>query len=153
MNLANKEKRNSNITLAKETFKFADLLNANYVIFHPGVAGEDKETIYQLNNFSQYWKQKILIENKPYRTINEPPLICNGYSPKSIAEIIKETNIGFCFDIGHGICSANSRKLEPLQEISEYEKLTPTMYHIADNDRNSPIDGHKHFGKGNIDFE
>jgi sugar phosphate isomerase/epimerase len=152
MNLADKEKRNSNIVLAGEAFKFADLLNAKNVIFHPGVAGQEKETIHQLNNFSQNWKQKILIENKPYRTIDEPPLICNGHSPKSIAEIMKETSVGFCFDIGHGICAANSRNVDIWSEIILFEKLQPQMYHLSDNDVNSPIDGHKHFGKGNYDF-
>ncbi|MDR0606707.1 MAG: sugar phosphate isomerase/epimerase, partial [Bacteroidales bacterium] len=153
MNLADNNKRKTNVVLAEEAFKFADLLKANYVIFHPGVAGKDEETIYQLSNFPKNWKPKILIENKPYRTIDEPPLICNGHSPKSVAEIIKETSVGFCFDIGHCICSANSRCLESFIEITEYEKLNPTIYHLSDNDIYSPIDGHKHFGEGNYDFE
>jgi sugar phosphate isomerase/epimerase len=152
MNLADRKKRESNVTLAEEAFKFAYLLNANHVIFHPGVAGKDEETIYQLNHFPQNWKQKILIENKPYRTINEPPLICNGHSPTSISEIVKETGVGFCLDIGHSICSANSRSIDIVSEIMAFEKLQPNMYHLSDNDIGSPIDGHKHFCKGNYNF-
>jgi deoxyribonuclease-4 len=153
MNLAAVECKNSNRLLAEEAFAFADLLNAKHVIFHPGFAGKDDEIIRQLNQWSENWKQKILIENKPYCSINDENLIANGHSPEVIQKIKYETEIGFCFDIGHGICSANSRNIDPYEIISDFEKLDPVMYHISDNEIDSPIDQHKHLGQGNYNFK
>ena len=152
MNLAKRECQTSNEQLAAEAFAFADLLNYGHVIFHPGVEGDDEETIRQLNTWDNEKKQRILIENKPYLSIAKPPLICNGHSPMAIERIMDETGVGFCFDIGHGICSSNGRGIDPFDDLTKYESLQPTMYHLSDNDFTSPIDGHKHLGDGDYDF-
>ena len=152
MNLAKPECRASNDQLATAAFAFADLLNAKHVIFHPGVEGDDEETIRQLNAWSDERKQRILIENKPYCSIDKPPLRCNGHSPMAIRRIMDETGVGFCFDIGHGVCSSNGRGVDPFEDLMKYESLQPRMYHLSDNDFASPIDGHKHLGDGDYDF-
>ena len=152
MNLAKLECRASNDELATEAFAFADLLNAKHVIFHPGVEGDNEETIRQLNTWPDEKKRRILIENKPFYSIHEPPLICNGHSPEAIRRIMDETGVGFCFDIGHGICSSNGRSIDPFEDLKKYESLRPMMYHLSDNDFTSQIDGHKHLGDGDYDF-
>ncbi len=151
MNLADAAKRDSNRELAKQAFEFADFLNANPLIFHPGVAGDDGETIRQLNAWPVAWKNQILIENKPYKTI-DGKLICNGNSPEAIEGIMQATGVGFCFDIGHGICSSNSRKTDAWRDMERFERLGPALYHLSDNDFASEIDGHKNLGHGNFDF-
>jgi sugar phosphate isomerase/epimerase len=153
MNLSDPKCSESNYLLATEAFAFADRLKAEYLIFHPGFAGTNDEVIHQLNQWSENWRQRILIENKPYCSIIDKNLIANGHSPKIIQKIKNETGIGFCCDIGHCICSANSRKVDPIQDILDFEKLKPVMYHLSDNDFLSSIDEHKHFGQGNYDFK
>ena len=152
MNLAKAECQSANDQLAAEAFAFADLLQAKHVIFHPGIDGDDEETVRQLNVWPEERKKRILIENKPYRTINESPLVCNGHLPAAIRRIRDETGVGFCFDIAHGICSANSRQVDTFEDLTAYEALQPAMYHLSDNDSTSEIDDHKHLGDGDYDF-
>ena len=151
MNLSRPECRTSNEYLAAEAFAFADLLNADHVIFHSGVEGSDDETIRQLNGWPEERRKQVLIENEPYYS-DKSPLICNGHSPAAIERMIKETGAGFCFDIGHGICSSNGRGIDPFDELVRYELLCPAMYHLSDDDSHAVIDGHKRFGNGNYDF-
>jgi len=152
MNLAKREHEDGNRRLADEAFQYADLLETKQIIFHPGVEGDDEETIRQLNTWTDKRRKHVLIENKPYYSIDKPPRVCNGHSPASIRRIMEETGVDFCFDIGHGICSSNGRGVDPFEELMEYESLRPTMYHLSDNDFKSSVDGHKHFGGGNYDF-
>src|SRR5947207_12845625 len=44
MNLAKAECFDNNMKLAQEALRFADALDAQYVIFHPGFGGDDDET-------------------------------------------------------------------------------------------------------------
>lgn len=152
MCLSDPESSSLNTKRAHEAFAYADRLSAQYVIFHPGVGGRDEETIKQLNAWPESWKQRILIENKPYRTITTPPEVCNGNSPESMKKILEETGLKFCYDIGHGICSSNSRKTDPFEEIVQYQNLNPKMYHISDGESDSELDSHLHLGEGNYDF-
>ena len=151
MNLSKPEYRPSNDRLAAEAFAFADLLNANDVIFHSGINGSDDETVRQLNGWPEERRKRILIENKPYYS-DKLPLICNGHSPEAIGRMMKETGVGFCFDIGHGICSSNGRGADPFDELARYELLQPAMYHLSDDDFDAVLDGHKRLGNGNYDF-
>jgi sugar phosphate isomerase/epimerase len=152
MNLANAQCSESNIVLAKEAFDFANLLNASHVIFHPGIAGDINETIKQIKNMSTKWKQKILIENKPYRTITDPPLTCNGHSPEQIKQVISETGVGFCLDIGHAIYAANDCLKNQFDFISDFQKLQPRMYHLSDGYINGVDDVHLNIGNGDFNF-
>src|SRR3989339_2001938 len=56
MNLAKKECFKKNLEHAKETFKFANDLNAKFIIFHPGIDGDVKETVIQLNKIKEIFK-------------------------------------------------------------------------------------------------
>ena len=49
MNLANKSNFAKNLELTTEVQKFADTLNAQTIVFHPGIEGDIKETVRQLN--------------------------------------------------------------------------------------------------------
>ena len=84
MNLASKECRENNKKLAEETFLFADKLNADYIIFHPGFSGEIKETLFQLKQLND---KRIVVENKPYYSLVNG-IICNGYSVEDIGFIL-----------------------------------------------------------------
>ncbi len=150
VNLAKAEQFEQNMKLAREAQKFADELNAEYIIFHPGIAGDEKETARQLNIIND---SRILIENKPYYTVLNDGNICNGHSPEQIKYIMDNTNLGFCLDIGHCFCSANAKNIQPYQYLKEFLALQPRMFHLVDNDITNSIDKHLHFGQGNYDIE
>lgn len=96
---------------------------------------------------------KILIENKPYIAPKIPDKICRGATIEEISKVITEIGCGFCLDVGHAMCTANSLNLEPYSFIAEFNKLNPTCYHLSDNFIDSEIDGHMNFGQGNYDFK
>lgn len=152
VNLARADQEPKNRTLAEEAFRYADLLEAKWIIFHPGISGELDETIRQLNSWPASWKNRVLIENKPYKTIADNDDICNGHSPEQIKRVLDETGVGFCLDLGHAICSSNGRNVDPWTDIEAFEKLEPTMYHLSDNESDSAIDKHWHLGRGDYDF-
>jgi len=144
MNISSIEDRKKNKLILQETFKFADTLKAEYIIFHSGVNGNIEETINQLRPFID---ERCLIENKPMIGLNGEK--CLGSTPKEINFIINELQAGFCLDFGHAICTANAIKKEPLEFIKEFYDFNPKMYHLTDGDYNSEKDSHLHYGKGN----
>jgi len=149
MNLADKDSKGKNLALIEEAQNFADKLNANKIILHPGIAGDIKETARQLKTIND---ERVLIENKPYKALDEG-LICNGTTPEEIAFVMREARVGFCLDIGHAICSANSHKIEYIEYLKKFILLGPYMYHLTDGDVNSDYDSHLHFGQGNYDLK
>lgn len=147
LNLAKEDVFEQNLKFAAETRKFADKLNAEYIIFHPGIAGKVEETVRQINIIND---SRILIENKPYYTVLGDGNICNGHSPEEIKYIAENTNTGFCLDIGHCFCSANAKKINAFKYLRDFLVLKPQMYHLTDNDFSSDIDNHLHFGEGDF---
>ena len=79
--------------------------------------------------------------------------ISNGYSPEEINFVMENTGLGFCLDVGHCFCAANALKVEPFEYLNRFMQLKPDMYHLTDNEFNSPFDKHYHFGQGNYDIE
>lgn len=145
MNLAKKENENKNLMLADEARRFADLLKAEQIIFHPGVDGDINETIRQLKRIGD---KRILMENKPYLSV-DGKYVCNGYSVEDIGRIVREAGTGFCLDFGHAVCAANSLKTDPMNYVRSFIELKPDLFHINDSDMKSPYDSHKHhLGQG-----
>ncbi|MEN6384140.1 MAG: GNAT family N-acetyltransferase [Phycisphaerales bacterium] len=148
LNFADPQKKDDNIKLAHQAIKFANALNAEYIIFHPGVDGSIEETARQLSKIKD---SRILIENKPYLGFGN--VICTGNLPEEIEFIMKQCNVGFCLDIGHAICAANSHKIEYISFLKEFIKLEPTMYHLSDGDLHGEFDSHEHFGQGKYNLD
>jgi len=143
MNLALPEARERNTHKLQETFRFADTLKSEFVIFHSGVNGRVEETIRQLRPFAD---PRCLIENKPAKGLNGEQ--CIGATPEEIKYIIEELPIGFCLDFGHAICAANTMKKNALDFVREFTALNPAMYHLSDGEYTSELDTHAHYGKG-----
>ena len=146
VNLASRECKPKNMALAKEAIEFADVLNSKYIIFHPGIAGDIKETVSQFNELND---DRILVENKPYYVI-PGNFVCNGATIDEIKFVLDNTNVGFCLDIGHAICAANALKIEPMEYIKKFLEFKPKMFHLADNKIDSIYDKHFHFGQGDL---
>jgi len=147
-NLAQAEKKSSNLIIYEEVKNFADALAADYIIFHGGNRGNIEETARQLINFNE---SRALIENKPYFTLPRPEGVkrCVGATPEEIQFVKNSAKCGFCLDFGHAVCSANSQGKEPYGYIEEFMRLNPTMFHIAGcEDITSPLDTHLHLSAG-----
>jgi deoxyribonuclease IV len=149
MNLARKDHEAVNHKLYEEAARFADTLNAKYIIFHPGIGGNIQETGRQIKNFSD---KRIIIENKPYHAVNDKNAICNGYLPSDIDLVMHESGCGFCLDVGHCFCAANALGKPLFDFFDEFLRLKPVMVHVSDNDAGTSVDGHKHFGSGSYDL-
>ena len=151
MNLANANFSDSNFALYCDVKKYADELNARYIVFHGGVDGTCNEIARQLTSFSD---DRALIENKPYKPLK---FVCAkeymGAKPDDIKYIIKNSSCGFCLDIGHAICAANSFKFEPYSYIQDFVSLNPSKVHLSDMYVVAEEDMHLNFGLGDIDFK
>ncbi len=152
VNLAKREFNESNFNIYQEVKKFADELNATNIVIHGGIDGNIEETARQLKSFND---KRFLIENKPYKALPNKMNgeFCRGATIEEIEFVIKESGSGFCLDIGHAICAANSLKEDPYEYISKFQKLKPVCYHLSDNFIDSEFDKHLHFGNGNYDFK
>jgi len=87
MNPSLKEKEVENAEKIKEAFEFANSLNAEWIIFHPGVIGNLNETVRQ---YSPFVDNRFLIENKPVIDLNGNP--CLGARLSRSAAIIMLSN-------------------------------------------------------------
>ena len=150
-NLADKNKRESNRHIYEQSKRFADALNAEYIIFHGGKDGDIKETVLQLSAFHE---PRSLIENLPvYPLPHSPFKHCRGATCEELLFVKNETHCGFCLDFGHAICSANAQGKKPFDFLKELMDLEPKMFHLSDlADFHSFYDSHAHLGTGTLDI-
>lgn len=150
VNLAQKEFEEINIEIFKQVETYREELNAKYIVLHSGIEGDIDETIRQLKIIKPI---SMVVENKPYIAPLKDGRICRGATIEEISKVVGAISCGFCLDIGHAICTANSFKVEPYGFIAEFNKLNPTCYHLSDNFVDSELDKHLHFGAGNYDLK
>lgn len=143
LNLAKRDNLIRNVTLAQETIRYADRLDANIIIFHPGIEGDIKETAYQLH---EIYDSRIVVENKPHFGFNN--VVCNGSTPEDMDYLMATAHVGFCLDIGHAICAANAKRMDPMTYIQQFMSLGPKMFHLSDGEYNGIRDRHDHIGMG-----
>jgi len=147
-NLADRTKKEYNKKLFDETKRFADDLNAPYIIVHPGVLGDREEVKIQLSAIAD---KRMLIENKPYRTMDMAG-ICAGHTPRDIADYVKACGGGFCFDVAHAAAYAASMKKDYLGVIAGFLKIGPEIIHISGFDHRLEVDDHRYLKDGNADL-
>ena len=151
MNLSKREYERDNFDKYVEVKEYADRLDASIIVFHGGINGDYKETARQIKKFND---KRILIENKPYQPLRmTEDNKCVGSKYEEIKFIMEESGCGFCLDIGHAICSANSQGIEPYSYIKKFVTLHPKRIHLSDIDTKSIYDQHLNYGQGNLDFE
>lgn len=151
--LSDKDKESYNKELYQQTKKYADTLNVQYIIFHPGIGGDYHETARQLKGLQE---ARALVENKPYKVpfSDENKKYCQGYSKEELSYIVSETQCGFCMDIGHALCAANSQGINPYEYFEQLLLLKPKMFHLSDvRSEDGELDAHLHFGTGKLNFE
>jgi endonuclease IV len=129
-------------------------LKPQFIIFHPGIDGNVKETVHQIGIMKEKYPEVFsiaIIENKPAVGLKNEK--CIGALFEEISLIINETSLGFCLDFGHAICAAYSFKKPWKNYIEKLIDLKPDIFHISDGHTNSPIDEHLNIGDGDYDFD
>jgi endonuclease IV len=150
IDVGNKDAFESNINNLKDSQKFADLLQTDIIILHPGVGDGEKYLCETIRQFCMINDSRITVENLPY---NPNGYKLHGATPENIKRIIDETNCKFCFDFSHAICAANSLERNFYDDFAKYNALNPVLYHLSDGDSSATIDEHLHFGLGNYDIK
>lgn len=151
VNLSKNEFSEYNYSKYLEAKVYADELKSSIIIFHGGINGDYKETAKQIKDFND---NRILIENKPYKPLNgKSGDKCVGSSLEEIKYIMTYSNCGFCLDIGHAICSANTQRINPYVFIEKLVQLKPERIHLSDLAIDSEYDEHLNFGYGNVDLK
>lgn len=151
-NLAKKDHEKRNAEIYDQTKRFADELNAQYIIFHGGIDGTVEETARQLSAIND---PRALIENKPFVALPNRMggNFCRGATHDELKLIIETAKCGFCLDVGHAVCSANSQSKDPYSFLRELAGLNPAMFHLSDiTDMTSRYDAHPHLGSGQLDI-
>lgn len=151
-NLALRERERHNRSIYEEVRRFADELEARYIIFHGGTFGNIEETARQLATLNE---PRALIENKPAITRNEGSILaCRGATLREIEHVLNEVGCGFCLDIPHAICAANYHKQPQAELLAAFHSLRPAIYHLADMlDEKLLIDDHTPLGHGCLKLE
>ena len=150
VNLADKNQFEFN----KEIFntqvdKYAEELDVQYVVVHPGKLGNIEETVRQLNIINP---KRMAIENKPIISRKTMERTYRGAIPEEIKYVRENHPCGFCLDISHCMSTANELGKDPYELLKEFQELKPTSYHISGNKLDSLIDLHIHFSKCDWDL-
>ncbi|MDD5700336.1 MAG: TIM barrel protein [Candidatus Nanoarchaeia archaeon] len=141
-----KHQKNSN------SIKFArDLANKNQstkIIVHPGELIDNncslQESLSFINSLND---SRTLIENMPH----PQKYLCS--TPEQMAEYIKETGLGFCFDINHAISAALVVEKDPYSFIEGFVNLKPSHYHLCGHKIKDKDITHLNFVDSEIDLK
>ena len=152
-NLADASAESRNREIYAQTRAFADALGAWHVIFHGGVDGTAEEAARQLKSLEE---PRALLENTPFVPLPNAAGVrnCRGATEEEIAFVLDAAGCGFCLDVGHAVCAANSQGVEPYGYVSELaHRFSPAMFHLSGvTDMSSPYDAHPHLSGGELDI-
>jgi len=146
-NLSDPDKRRHNAKVFDESRNFADRLDAEFIIVHPGLMGEAEETARQIRKIDE---SRIIIENKPFISLRQTK--CVGWSPEEIRFIMRETGIGFCLDIVHAVKAAYACGQDHNSFLNRFLALKPRVVHICDCKVKGCFDEHLNLGQGELDL-
>ncbi|OEU41772.1 hypothetical protein BGV40_13110 [Methanosarcina sp. Ant1] len=145
LNIADRYKMDFNLELINNSLSWADQLNAEFLILHPGF-GELEDAIEFLDLIND---SRILIENMPKVGLNNEKMV--GYSPEQIRELIG-SRFGFCLDLNHAVKAALVLGIDYKSFIKDFFTLNPSYFHISDGCLNNCLDEHLAIGDGEYDF-
>lgn len=151
LDISDKNEFENNKKRIEDAQRFADLLEASFIVLHPGMnAGEEflEESIRQFGLFND---KRLTVENLP-SYCSQTKRLLHGIKPSEIKRFIDEVGCPFCLDFSHAICGANSCNIDIYEFLDEMKALNPSMYHLCDGDVNSLNDSHLHFGEGDYDL-
>ena len=146
VNLADRALRESNLKGLEDARRFADFLNAPWIIVHGGFGGCVDEVIEQGKVLND---GRLVIENIP--AVGTQGQECVGVSPEDISRIKLSPGFqGFILDVGHAVYAANHLKRPWRDFLREFVELAPLGCHLADGLMSSVSDVHKSLGEGDF---
>lgn len=152
LNISNPDEFENNRRRLKDSQLFADLLQADFIILHPGMNNGTHFLEESIRQFIAFNDKRLTVENLP-GYCSQTKLELHGITPEEIKRFIAETGAHFCLDFSHAICGANFYHKDVYQTLHAFTQLKPDMYHLCDGDINSDNDSHLHFGEGNYDLK
>ena len=135
-----------NLQKINESIKWADELNARYLILH---AGHDSMQ-HATDMLREVSDNRLLIENMPKVGLGGEVMI--GYSPEQIEELIGDRDMGLCLDFGHAVKAAVSLGVDYKEYLRRFMELEPMMFHVSDGTLGEEKDEHLNIGEGEYDF-
>jgi sugar phosphate isomerase/epimerase len=145
VNLADPSKAAFNRERIGECVLWADQLDADYLVLHPGF-GRPDDAIPFLEGLTDH---RIIIENMPRVGVHGEPMI--GYDVAQVRRLAGD-RFGLCLDINHAIKAAISLNRDYRAFVDEFLPLKPAVVHISDGHLDVEKDEHLHIGSGNYDF-
>ncbi|MCH1624077.1 sugar phosphate isomerase/epimerase family protein [Ferdinandcohnia quinoae] len=130
--------------------ELVDFFGSEYVLFHPGRSSNHEKGLMNIQNYfhgksSEVPNETLLIlENVPPY---ENEIGTSASELISIIELIKNRNVGVCFDSGHAFLSNRASFGHELKVLEPYIKV----FHL--NDNHGLSDEHLAIGDGEIPFE
>lgn len=155
-NLADPARAWLNRAIFADVCRYADALEARYIICHPGTGGTAAEVVRQTQALAD---ARVILENKPFLQMpeviaeyGEAVRYCRGAQFEEFAGILEATGKRCCFDVVHSLCTANTLQLEPYAYAARFEALRPVLYHLTDMPSLSDtVDTHVGLGDGELD--
>ncbi len=148
VNLAQKDRWETNLQFFNEARQFSDDLGSDIIIVHGGNNGAFEETLRQIALFND---DRIVLENKPQKGIHGEQ--CVGWSPQEFYEaMMSEVIYGTVLDFVHAAYAANSAKTDKMKIIKDFMVFHPKVFHLSDGNASSEKDIHLNLGKGNMDL-
>lgn|SRR5574344_216287 len=149
VNLSDSDNKSENMRIYAQVKDYSKAIDAMYVVSHCGMDGNLDETIKQLNMINL----PINVENIPYCSRRHPEMYCQGSTVEEIEYVRKNTNCGFCLDVGHAFCSAVILKKDKYEYLKQFNALNPDCYHLSDGEINNKFDIHLNINKGDYDWK
>lgn len=130
-----------------QTQRFADRLNAHFIVVHPGDAGGLDETVKQINNLND---SRLVVENMPLVSMRQTR--CVGHNPDELKAIKEGTGLDVCVDVVHSAKAAYANGEKYLDYYKRFLALRPKVVHLVDSSLSGCFDEHLNFGDGELDF-
>jgi deoxyribonuclease IV len=146
LNIAEPQKKDFNLELINNSISWADQLNAEILILHPGF-GILQDAIEFLESLRD---TRILIENMPKVGLDNEEMV--GYSLEHIRELTG-SKFGFCLDLNHAVKAALGLGIDYKSFVKDFLILEPSYVHISDGLLTNCLDEHLNIGEGEYDFE
>lgn len=144
-NISDLSKIRYNLKIINECLRWADKLNAKYLIIHPGFGNilATKKFLEKLDD------NRILIENMPKAGLNNEKMV--GCTVEELEKLLN-SKFSLCFDINHAIKASISLGENYKKFIKGFLKLPIRVVHISDGRLSNEKDEHLNIGEGEYDF-
>ena len=152
LDISDPEEFENNRQRLKSSQQFADLLDAPFIILHPGMHRGESYLQESMRQFKAFNDSRLTVENLP-GYCSQTKCELHGITPEEIKRFIQETKAHFCLDFSHAICGANTYNSDIYEVLQAFADLHPDMYHLCDGDMHSTNDSHMHYGVGNYDLK